>query len=344
MIAPRNRTDHVPAPVLFRLPHLHAHQPVHSVEQASQPMVRVAAEQVVEPQPATESSAPPRLPPADHRFQALSHAWRARRDLLSKPQVMLGAMLVVAFGSWLAGRQMAGSPTVELAATTAAVSPEHASPNNVAIDLNTPAQTPTASVDAPLAAAPEVPQDSTAVAEGVADFYIPEDGSAPELASAVAAEDADEPLDDPAAMAGSIAEAQAASEEVAAATDPAERFADLSSEVLNQPAELPQVAAAEPAATPAAQPEPAAAPEATQVASAEPAADAASPAAEAAPPAEDDGKKLRRILSRTPHDIPDWTKYLSGASGPVKAASAAGYEPSGGAPPKNERAFYYEQD
>lgn len=344
MISPRNRTDHVPAPVLFRLPHLHAHKPVNSAEQAPQTTVPVAAEQMVEPQPACESGATPPLQPAAQRFHALSHAWLARRDLLSKPQVMLGAMLVVAFGSWLAGRQMAARPTVEVIAGAAAPSSESAPPNPVAIDLNELAQVPSASADAVLTPPPGISQDHTAVAEGVADFYIPEDESAPDLAPAIAAEDADEPADDPAAIAESMTEAQAASEEVAAAIDPAERFADLASDVLNQPAELPEVAAAEPAAAPEAQPEPAAAPEATQVASAEPAAEAAPPEAEAAPPAEGDGKKLRRILSRTPHDIPDWTKYLSGASGPVKAASADGYEPSGVAPPKNERAFYYEQD
>lgn len=336
MIAPRNRTEHVPAPVLFRLPHLQTHTAANPTEP--------------EPQPPAAAEL------KTHHSTILTH-----RDWLSKPPVILGAMLIVAGGSWFAGRQMSAPPAADAMTTTASLSAStadqrpsnaatqsNAAPlSNAATELSTlghPQPSPASdatSVQQP--ALPESNEEAAVVADTAEDFYLPEDVPLPELPAIAAAQDA----------------TATDSGELAAAGEPAaaERFAEMSAEVLNQPAEpaeVVEVAASEPTAPPAEQPAPAAAAEeSAEVASAAPAAEpeaAAAPEAaavaeaEPTPPAETEGKKLRRVLSRTPHDIPDWSKYLTGANNPIKAASAPGDASSGTPQPKHERAFYYEQD
>src|SRR5690606_3803191 len=113
MISPRNRTDHVTAPVLFRLPHLHARDAADYVEQLPQQPPQADAESTSGVRPAERSATLPQA--ADVRFQSLSGAMLARRVVLANPSVMFGAMLVVAVGSWIARRQMSAGPAVDVA-------------------------------------------------------------------------------------------------------------------------------------------------------------------------------------------------------------------------------------
>lgn len=312
MIAPRNRTEHVPAPVLFRLPHLRTSNAA---------------------SPVTPTPQPPTDPPQNR----LTNFFLTHRDLLSKPAVMWGGMLVVACGSWLVGRHMSAPATVDvtLGASTSTASTIDPPQHSPASDLSTTEPVQASTLSETAAAEPPAltggKEEAVAATNAAEDFYLPEDLPSPELTAATAEPGSDE-----------VVSASATSAE---STD--EPSAEPEADALNQPANVVEVAANEPAVTPEAQPAPAAAtPETTEVASttteAEPAATATAEAEST--PTESESKKLRRVLSRTPYDIPDWSKYLTGANNPIKAASGTGYESGGATQPKHERAFYYEQN
>lgn len=367
MTAPRKNPDLVNAPVLFRLPNLHAvDEPV--------PQQAGGAPWATPPQ----YVAPPRPQPLDSAAAAYRSASAAEAphvfstkdvppestpshtsEIFTRPVILL-AMALVACGGWIAGRQTAHQTAGHPAQSAIAAHSPSGDSGQRGLDGAVPAAVQSRSADtaANNSAADGSPETKSsprsAAGQESAGFYLADDElAAPQQATSPATAQSASPQ----SSAPAVTESDNPVEprEPAEANDPASVFAAISLDTLTAPANQSSPTGGAPVAPVAEATETAseASPPADEQAVARKVPDLSTAAGDAEPLQADEGvdadsaassdsqgSKQRRVLSPTPNDIPDWSRYFIGGTGPVRSASAEGLIDQPGALPAGSQAFY----